>query len=164
MRKVLRNIVIGSIGVVGTEAWLQQPFACRPCRNVRRRVPLASVPSGDEDHLVSHPQSEARRAQEKILEELSWKGAEKIAKMDIPERAKRAMLAEAVEDRIFELSDILEALLEEDGSIKLENREKVQETAKQTKKLQQQYSDLVNGKPSAILTALASLGSQMSDS
>lgn len=108
--------------------------------------------------------SEARREQEMIMEELSLKGADRIAKMGIPERAKRAMLAEAVEDRIFELTDSLEDMVEDDGSVALENREKAVELASQTKNLQQQYDDLVTGKPSSVLTALETMGRGSSDS
>ena len=98
------------------------------------------------------------------MEELSLKGADRIAKMGIPERAKRAMLAEAVEDRIFELTDSLEDMVEDDGSVALENREKAVELASQTKNLQQQYDDLVTGKPSSVLTALETMGRGSSDS
>ena len=83
------------------------------------------------------------------------KGAEKIAEMSIPERTKRAMLAEAVEDRIFELTEVLEGMVEEDGSVAEENREKAVEVATQVKKFQQQYNDLVNGNKSTILNALS---------
>ena len=55
-------------------------------------------------------QSGAQKAQERIMESASLAGAENIRKLDIAERTKRAMLAEAVEDRIFEMVDELEAL------------------------------------------------------
>lgn len=116
--------------------------------------------SGEEgDPLVPQEKSEAKRQQEMMLEEMSLKGAEKIAAMGIPERAKRAMLAEAVEDRIFELTEVLETLVEEDGSVAEQNRERVVEIARDVKQFQQQYSDLVNGNRSAILDALSSDGS-----
>mmetsp|Transcript_94989 Transcript_94989/g.273415 ORF Transcript_94989/g.273415 Transcript_94989/m.273415 type:complete len:84 (-) Transcript_94989:324-575(-) len=77
--------------------------------------------------------------------------------MGIPERAKRAMLAEAVEDRIFELTDLMEGLIEDDGTVAEKNRKKATDLATQTKKLQQEYSDLVNGSPSSVLNALDSI-------
>ena len=82
----------------------------------------------------------------------SLAGAEEIAKLDIQERTKRAMLAESVEDRIFELVDELEGLVKENnGILEGDAREEAVELAKQTKALQIQYDDLVNGRPSSLL-------------
>ena len=64
------------------------------------------------------------------------------------------MLAEAVEDRIFELVDQLEELVKKnDGLDNLsdEIREEAVLMAKQTKALQVQYDDLVAGRPSNLL-------------
>lgn len=99
--------------------------------------------------------------QEEVLEQLSLDGAERIAKMDIPERTKRAMLAEQVEDRIFELMDVLDKLVENgEGSgelVKEENREKAVDVAREVKSLQKQYDDLVSGRPSSMLSSLESI-------
>ena len=73
---------------------------------------------------------------------------------DIPERAKRAMLAEAVEDRIFELSEKLEELFDAEGRLPEANRDKAVEIAQQTKSMQLQYDELVSGGPSSILNSL----------
>mmetsp|Transcript_14758 Transcript_14758/g.22772 ORF Transcript_14758/g.22772 Transcript_14758/m.22772 type:complete len:153 (-) Transcript_14758:576-1034(-) len=97
-------------------------------------------------------QSPAKKNQENIMEMASLAGAEKIAKLDIQERTKRAMLAESVEDRIFELVDELEGLVKENnGILEGDAREEAVELAKQTKALQIQYDDLVNGRPSSLL-------------
>ena len=64
------------------------------------------------------------------------------------------MLAEAVEDRIFELVDQLDELVKRnDGldSLSDEIREQAVLLAKQTKALQVQYDDLVAGRPSNLL-------------
>ena len=99
--------------------------------------------------------------QEEVLEKLSLSGAERIASMAIPERAKRAMLAEQVEDRIFELTDVLEKLVQDsEGSgelVKESNREKAVQVARETKALQKQYEDLVSGRPSSMLQSLESI-------
>ena len=99
--------------------------------------------------------------QEEVLEQLSLDGAERIAKMDIPERTKRAMLAEQVEDRIFELMDVLDKLVENgEGAgelVKEENREKAVDVAREVKSLQKQYDDLVSGRPSSMLSSLESI-------
>lgn len=64
------------------------------------------------------------------------------------------MLAEAVEDRIFDLVEELEILVKKNGGI--ENlsgdiKEEAVAMAEQTKALQIQYDDLVNGRPSQLL-------------
>ena len=64
------------------------------------------------------------------------------------------MIAEAVEDRIFDLVDQLDELVKKnDGLDNLsdEVREEAVLMAKQTKALQLQYDDLVAGRPSNLL-------------
>lgn len=90
---------------------------------------------------------------------MSLKGAKEIAKMEIQERTKRAMLAEVIEDRIFELTEVLEGFVDESGTVREEDREKAVEVALQTKQLQIQYNELVSGKQSAILDSLNSIDS-----
>lgn len=129
-------------------------------RTLQRMSPSA----GDNgDDSLNQQQTDAQQQQRLILEELSLKGAAKIAKMGIPERAKRAMLAEAVEDRIFELTEVMEALIQEDGTVPEGNRKKAVDLAKQTKKLQEEYKDLVNGSPSSVLIALDSIANGKND-
>jgi len=99
-------------------------------------------------------QSPAQKTQEKKMEVASSAGAEAIRKLDIEERTKRAMLAEATEDRIFELVDELDLLVKRNGGIENlsdEIRGEAVELAKQTNAFQIQYDDLVNGKPSQLL-------------
>lgn len=108
----------------------------------------------------SNGEYDPKREQELILESMSLKGADVVARMDIPERAKRAMLAEAVEDRIFQLTEMMEELIDEDGMIAETNREKAVELAQATKSLQGQYQNLVSGKESSILELLASKGKE----
>ncbi len=95
------------------------------------------------------------RQQEEFLERESKNGADKVRAMSIEERTKRAMLAEAAEDRIMQFSDELDALLGEDGMPKSEDdREEVVRLCEQIKATQSQYSALVNGEESALLNAL----------
>jgi hypothetical protein len=105
-----------------------------------------------------------KKEQEQLMEQLALSGAERIAAMSIPERTKRAMLAEAVEDRIFELTDVLEKLLllESGGGgdgplISEKHRREALEVAQQTKALQIQYEELVSGRPSSVLKSLESV-------
>jgi hypothetical protein len=64
------------------------------------------------------------------------------------------MLAEAVEDRIFEITEEIELLVtRNEGILEGDQREEAVELAKQTKALQEQYDDLVNGRPSFLLLA-----------
>ena len=114
-------------------------------------------PNDEGDPESSSKQQLLSETQKEIFERLSLSGADRIAAMEIPERAKRAMLAEAVEDRIFELTEILEKLVEPAGGDTLvaeDNRKKAVQIAKQTKALQQQYEELVTGQPSAMLQSL----------
>lgn len=115
---------------------------------VRCNIGLHLSPTPEE----AGQQSPAKKNQENIMEMASLAGAEEIAKLDIQERTKRAMLAESVEDRIFELVDELEGLVKENnGILEGDAREEAVELAKQTKALQNQYDDLVNGRPSSLL-------------
>jgi len=88
------------------------------------------------------------------MEELSRIGAKKIATLSIPERTKRAMLAEAIEDQIFENTERLESFLKPDGTLPPKLRERAVAVAQKTKALQVQYSELVSGKESSVLNAL----------
>ena len=95
------------------------------------------------------------------MERSSRAGAEAIAKLNAQERAKRAMLAEVVENRIFELVDELELLIKRTGveifaDFPDDLRESALDMAKRTKELQNQYDDLVNGRPSLLLMERAS--------
>jgi len=106
----------------------------------------------------------ATRSQDMLMETLSRRGAAKIAKIDIRERAKRAMLAEAVEDQIFDNTETLEAMLEKDGSLAEANRQQAVEIAQQTKLLQVQYNELVSGNASSVLNAMeAAMGNRRDD-
>jgi hypothetical protein len=100
-----------------------------------------------------------QRQQEMLMEELSKIGAEKIAGLGVVERAKRAMLAEAIEDRIFHLTEEIEVLLEKNGTLAAQNRDRAIELAQQTKGLQVQYHELVSGQPSSVLQSLEALDS-----
>lgn len=99
------------------------------------------------------------------MEALSAQGSARIAQLSIAERTKRAMLAEAVEDQIFENTEQLEELLTNRGNNisssssstsneVIENRKHAVELAQQTKALQVQYRELVSGEPSSVLNAL----------
>jgi hypothetical protein len=107
--------------------------------------------------------SETQRQQEMILESMSVNGAKAVAKMEVHERAKRAQLAEVVEDQIFDLNEKLDAFVDENGMVAEESREEVVEIAKATKSLQNQFNDLVTGQKSPILDALNEMGDNMSD-
>mmetsp|Transcript_26370 Transcript_26370/g.38213 ORF Transcript_26370/g.38213 Transcript_26370/m.38213 type:complete len:156 (-) Transcript_26370:265-732(-) len=83
------------------------------------------------------------------LEEVALKGADKIRKLSIEERTQRAMIAEAVEDRMVVLHDKLDLMLG-NGKMPLddEDKQKVQGLAMQIKVLQDEYTELVSGEKS----------------
>lgn len=124
----------------------QHPGAkSRYCRPVTLLSSLENTDGG---------QSSVQKKQEQIMERASLAGADKIRKVSLEERTKRAMLAEAVEDRIFDLVDELDSLVKKNGGLENltdEVKEEAVEMAKQTKVLQIQYDDLVNGRPSQLL-------------
>ncbi len=69
-----------------------------------------------------------------------------MKEMSIEERTRRAMLAEAAEDRIIMLSEELDKLLGDDGMpLTVEDREEVTILASQIKASREQYKTLVNG-------------------
>lgn len=85
-------------------------------------------------------------SQNDFFEQAAQEGAERVKAMSVEERTKRAMLAEAVEDRIVVLYDDLELLLGEDGlPSTVENRAEVEVLAREIKSLRQEYQVLVNG-------------------
>lgn len=103
------------------------------------------------------------------MESASISGADLIAQMSIMERTKRAMLAEAVEDRIFSLQDDLDTLIlsdNSDGLIPKDEtlREQCVDLAKQIKAAQGQYRELVSGESSGMLQKFESLGNTMMSS
>ena len=101
---------------------------------------------------------------EKFLEEASRSGYPKIKSMSIEERTRRAMLAEAAEDRVVMLSDELDSLLGDDGMpLKVEYREEVTILAQQIKASRDQYKQLVNGDDCASLDVFMSKSSDDSD-
>ena len=112
----------------------------------------------DYDIVKAQQQQQQLKTREMVLDELSMSGASKIATISIPERAKRALLAEATEDQIIRLTDEMEQMIGVDGIISKEYREKVTETATRMKELQIQYDELVSGKPSSVLAVLDALG------
>lgn len=94
---------------------------------------------------------------EQFLEEASRLGYDKIKSISIEERTRRAMLAEAAEDRVVMLSDELDSLLGDDGMpLKVEYREEVTILAKQIKASREQYQKLVNGEDCASLNLFVS--------
>jgi hypothetical protein len=100
----------------------------------------------------------------KFLEEASRSGYDNIKSMSIEERTRRAMLAEAAEDRVVILSDELELLLCDDGMPKSEDdREEVIILAKQIKASREQYKRLVNGDNCSSLDMFESSSSDTGD-
>lgn len=93
------------------------------------------------------------------MEGASAKGADKVREMSIEERTKRAMLAEAVEDRIFSMYDDLEVLLKDGVPASDEDRDEIQSLAQEIKASQSQYENLVSGEPSTMLGTINELGS-----
>jgi hypothetical protein len=84
-----------------------------------------------------------------FLEETARQGAERIAQLSIHERTRRAMLAEAVEDRMVSLEDELEQIVTDLSMTS--PRDAMKEIVQEIQVLREQYQTLVTGKPSAML-------------
>jgi hypothetical protein len=144
--------ILVAVFVSQTQGWTTGGIASRNFKATAIHIAKAPNDDNSDESLL--------QSQNSIFEAMSIKGADKIAKMSIPERAKRAMLAEATEDSIFELTERLDGLVEDDGTVSVANREKAMDLARQAKKLQMQYNDLVNGNPSSILQVLDEMGNK----
>lgn len=92
------------------------------------------------------------------LEEWAMEGKDAIALMKTAERTQRVMLAQMTEDRIYEITTVLDTLIDEaTGQIAEVDIPKAKELAMQTRNLQKEYKDLVTGAPSTLLETLANL-------
>lgn len=170
MKAAIEIVNINMHRQIGTSAWIaiislvviSGTHSFTPSPNTKQSLDVRGTCQGlimsslddNNNNNSEGQQSPAQKQQQKRMEKSSIAGAEAIRKIDIEERTKRAMLAEAVEDRIFDLADDLDLLVKRNGGV--ENlsedvREEAVELAKQTKALQVQYDDLVNGGPSQLL-------------
>jgi len=125
------------------------------CRNNRVMTSTVTFSSSGDNSMDDQQQQQQPSEAERIMEQASRDGANRIKELSIAERAKRAMLAEAVEDRIFSMYDDLEELIQEDGTVEVDDREEVTDLAKQIKASQEQYETLVSGKASSMLDQLS---------
>lgn len=122
------------------------------CDRTATRKAANNDPSMDSS---SNSKGDVSHAQAKFLETTAREGASAVRHMSVEERTKRALLAEAAEDRMVKLTDDLDKLLDHDGlPRKVEYREEVIVIARQIKASQEQYRSLVNGEPSPLLDAL----------
>jgi hypothetical protein len=117
--------------------------------------PSSASKSNNNDNFFPYPRN--------WLEQWAQEGAQEIAQLDIHERTQRALLAEMAEDKIYELNEALERLLDEDTG-EILDMDQARDIAQQTKSLQEQYRTLVKGGPSSMLQAMASLNDNNSSS
>ena len=109
----------------------------------------------EEGEGASEEQSEG---QFNWVEEWAMQGKDAVALMKTSERTQRAMLAQMTEDRIYEITKVLDTLVDQTtGEIAEADIPKAKELAMQTRNLQKEYKDLVTGAPSTMLETLASL-------
>ncbi|CAB9502053.1 expressed unknown protein [Seminavis robusta] len=131
------------------------------CRRTQatHRIPLLQAAENDDND--GQPQQQPDPV-ETFMEQASQKGADKVRAMSIEERTRRAMLAEAVEDRIFTMYDDLEGLLQDGVPVSEQDREEIQSLAQEIKASQSQYETLVSGEPSVMLGTINDIGSPSS--
>lgn len=113
------------------------------------------------NEVLPSSMSSQQRKQEKEMESLSYHGTDKISKLSISERTKRAMLAEVLEDTIYKNIDKIDEYYNTNsGLLKNDNDRKiVDELTKETKTLQKQYQELVCGDSSTLLNSFEQLSS-----
>lgn len=91
------------------------------------------------------------------MEDMSVRGADRIRSLTIRERTQRALLAETIEDYIFELTEELETVVNSG------DQQHCVELVEQIKPLQTQYQELVTGEPSSLLQTLQKTGKDSSN-
>jgi len=169
MKKIV-TVAMLAIAATDLTASTVVGFICptTPSRRIRRAndvkvvagkpgIYLAAASNDDEENSNEQDKKDPDPV-EAFMEEASLKGADKVKEMSIEERTKRAVLAEAVEDRIFSMYDEIEALLPTGVPASDEDRDEVTSLAKQIKASQSQYENLVTGEPSAMLGAFNKIG------
>jgi hypothetical protein len=125
---------------------------------------ILSSKNGD-DELQQEEQKEATaddenddKAEFNWLEKWALEGKDAIALMKTAERTQRVMVAQMTEDRIYDITKVLDTLVDEaTGQIAEADMPKAKELAMQTRNLQKEYKDLVTGAPSTLLDTLANL-------
>jgi len=124
------------------------------------------VGRGDSSTILFEKMNEDEKSEpvnnEELFEKLCENGAVDISNMDVAERTKRAMLAELVEDTIFNLEEKLEQMIGKDGKVPEDEklRERCVSLARQIKDAQGKYESLVSGAPSDLLNSLVNIGSE----
>ena len=120
--------------------------------------PSALFISENKDPSGNSKTSKKMQTQEEFLEEASANGYDKIRSISIEERTRRAMLAEAAEDRMVALSDELDALFKQQDRDKMNGigddksrEEQVLEIARAIQTAEEQYQAMVNGDDSPFI-------------
>ncbi len=114
--------------------------------------------NGDAEDTADDDDEEEEKTQFNWLEEWALQGRDAVALMKTAERTQRVMLAQMTEDRIYEITKVLDTLVDETtGQIAEADIPKAKELAMQTRNLQKEYKDLVTGAPSTMLETLANL-------
>lgn len=123
-----------------------------------RTTTFLSAEGDDECTQADDGEEEEEKGQFNWLEEWALEGKDAVALMKTAERTQRVMLAQMTEDRIFEITKVLDTLVDETtGQIAEADIPKAKELAIQTRNLQKEYKDLVTGAPSTMLETLANL-------
>ncbi len=150
---------IFGLSVLGMASTMLNPIAAFTMGSTRAySSTFASMDTAlfsNQEEGASEEQSEG---QFNWVEEWAMEGKDAVALMKTSERTQRAMLAQMTEDRIFEITKVLDTLVDQTtGEIAEADIPKAKELALQTRNLQKEYKDLVTGAPSTMLETLASL-------
>ena len=132
---------------------------------------LSMSTGGDDDDLKEEIQQkddddkkEEKKGEFNWLEEWAIQGKDAVALMKVQERTQRVMLAQLTEDRIYDITLVLEKLVDEaTGEIADADVPKAKELAMETRNLQKEYKDLVTGAPSSLLDTFSNLDLSSND-
>jgi hypothetical protein len=126
---------------------------------IRVKEEIRLYQTSDDDSSSKQKRQRQADPVEVYMEIASRNGADKVRSMSTEERARRAMLAEAVEDRIFTMYDEMEGLLTGGGPAHEADREEIRNLAREIKASQSRYQGLVAGEPSITMGTINEIGS-----
>jgi hypothetical protein len=153
-----QKVALVVLAVLATKSSGFSPQAttiARKCLNKEFRLHQTS----DDERSSQQQRQRQSDTVEVFMEYASQNGADKVRSMSTEERTRRAMLAEAVEDRIYTMYDEMEGLLTDGVPANEADREEIRSLAEEIKASQSRYQGLVAGEPSITLGTINEIGS-----
>ena len=141
--KTILLFVLSTLHIQGTMAFVPTNNIKLTNKVQQRLVAQKPYATPNDEELE---QSSDSNPIETFFETTALSGAEKIKKISIEERTRRAMVAEAIEDRVSNLYDDFEVTYQKiQDTDDVKDKEELKNIAKQIKVLQEEYRTVVNG-------------------